>query len=91
MNTAIGEPPSGPNDHRPDPRPRPLATGPAVAAAVLLAIPLVALALVGTYARSGPTLWGFPFFYWYQMMWVILTPIFTVLAYLVIKRARGDR
>ncbi len=22
--------------------------------------------------RTAPTFWGFPFFYWYQMLWVIL-------------------
>ncbi|HEY7010019.1 MAG TPA: DUF3311 domain-containing protein [Jatrophihabitantaceae bacterium] len=56
--------------------------------AILLGIPLVALALVPTYSSATPKLWGWPFFYWYQVLWVLLTPIFTWGAYLVIVRAR---
>ena len=41
-------------------------------AGVLLALPLVALAWVGSYARKDPELWGFPFFIWYQFLWVFL-------------------
>jgi hypothetical protein len=62
-----------------------------VLAGVLLAIPLVALALVPTYASHTPVLWGFPFFYWYQLLWVILTPLFTYAAYVLIVRARRQR
>jgi hypothetical protein len=25
------------------------------------------------YVRTTPALWGFPFFYWYQFGWVLLT------------------
>jgi hypothetical protein len=60
-------------------------------AGVLLAIPLVALALVPTYASHTPKLWGFPFFYWYQLLWVLLTPLFTWAAYVLIIRARRQR
>ncbi len=56
--------------------------------AVLLAIPCVALALVPIYSRTTPSVAGFPFFYWYQLLWVILTPILTWAAYLLIKRGR---
>ncbi|CAJ63456.1 MULTISPECIES: DUF3311 domain-containing protein [Frankia] len=41
-------------------------------AAVVLAVQVVALLLVGTYARHGPRLWGFPFFYWYTLLWLLL-------------------
>ena len=41
-------------------------------AGVLLVIPLIALALVPTYSSETPKLWGFPFFYWYQLAWVFL-------------------
>jgi hypothetical protein len=67
---------------------RRLPMGTVVVAGVLLVIPLVALAIVPVYARSGPHLWGFPFFYWYQFVWVILTAGFTYGAYLVVQRAR---
>jgi hypothetical protein len=71
------------------PSTRPLPASAKVAAGVLLAIPLLALALVPTYSHETPTLWGFPFFYWYQLLWVILTPAFTWSAYLVIAKARS--
>ena len=71
-------------------RPRRLPTGAALAVAVLLLIPLVALALVPVYSSTTPTLWGFPFFYWYQILWVLITPVLTYTAYLIIKRVRGE-
>jgi hypothetical protein len=70
---------------------RPLPLGAKVLCGILLAIPLVALALVPTYSYETPRLWGFPFFYWYLLLWVIITPVFTGAAYLVIVRARKDR
>jgi hypothetical protein len=62
-----------------------------VAAVVLLAIPCAALAAVPLYSRTTPVLWGFPFFYWYQLLWVLITPVLTYAAYVVIQRARGKR
>jgi hypothetical protein len=74
----------------PDNTPRPLPTGVAVAAGVLLAIPILALLIVPIYAKKGPELWGFPFFYWYQLLWVFLAASFTYLAYDLIERARRE-
>jgi Protein of unknown function (DUF3311) len=68
-----------------------LPRGAAVLAGILLLIPCVALAAVPTYSRETPKLWGWPFFYWYQVLWVLITPVLTYAAYVVIKRARGDR
>jgi hypothetical protein len=62
-----------------------------VIAGALLAIPLVALAIVPVYSKDGPHLWGFPFFYWYQFLWVFLASGFTFAAYVVITRARAQR
>ena len=68
-----------------------LPTGVAVTVGVLLAIPVLALVIVPIYARSGPELWGFPFFYWYQFAWVFLASLFTFSAYGLIERTRrGD-
>lgn len=72
----------------PLPAPRPLPLGVMVLAGLLLAVPLVALALVPTYSKKNPQLWGFPFFYWYQFLWVFLASAFTWAAYVVIARAR---
>jgi hypothetical protein len=41
-----------------------------VGIAVLLVVQVVALLLVGSYARADPRLWGFPFFYWYTLLWL---------------------
>jgi Protein of unknown function (DUF3311) len=59
-------------------------------AGALLAVPLLALLIVPIYARSGPELLGFPFFYWYQLAWVFLAAGFTQAAYGVITRARHE-
>jgi hypothetical protein len=67
-----------------------LPTGVAVAVAVLLAIPVLALLVVSIYAQDGPRLWGFPFFYWYQFLWVFLASGFTYAAYALIARTRGE-
>ena len=34
-----------------------------------------------TYAKVDPQLWGFPFFYWYQLMWVFLSAILVSISY----------
>ena len=60
-------------------------------AGVLLALPLVALAWVGSYARKDPELWGFPFFIWYQFLWVFLCSGLTYTAYKLVLRARPHR
>ena len=65
-----------------------LSTGTKVAAAILLAIPLIAILWVPFYGKSSPELWGFPFFYWYQLLWVLLTGVFTTAAHQVIKNDR---
>ncbi len=60
-------------------------------AGVLLAIPVVALLLVGTYARKDPVLAGFPFFIWYQFLWVFLCSALTFTAYRIVLKARPHR
>lgn len=48
----------------------------------LLLLPALGLMFPGIYARSTPELFGFPFFYWYQVAWIILTGIITGIVYL---------
>jgi len=55
---------------------------------VLLAASLVGTLWVPFYARSKPALGGFPFFYWYQMIWIPIVAILSWLAYLLTKAAR---
>jgi hypothetical protein len=49
---------------------------------VLLAIPYVALLWLPFYNHRMPSLLGFPFFYWYQLLWV---PITSLLLYVVYR------
>jgi hypothetical protein len=62
-----------------------------IVAAVLLAIPVVALLWVDSFARVEPTLGGFPFFIWYQFLWVFLCAACTWAAYRVVLAARSGR
>lgn len=64
---------------------RHMPTGLVVVVAVLILIPIVALMWVSSYARHGPELWGFPFFYWYQFCWVFVTAILTTIAYRIVR------
>ena len=52
---------------------------------VLLALPYIALCFPAIYARATPALFGFPFFYWYQFAWVIITSALLYVVYLLIK------
>ncbi|AEU37035.1 DUF3311 domain-containing protein [Granulicella mallensis] len=52
---------------------------------VLLALPYLGLCFPKLYARATPTLFGFPFFYWYQFAWVVLTSFLLYLVYRQLK------
>ncbi len=57
-------------------------------AAVLLAIPVVALLWVDSYARETPRLGGVPFFFWYQFLWVFICAGLTFAAHRLVLAAR---
>ncbi len=48
---------------------------------LLLLLPVMGLLWVPFYDRPGPALFGFPFFYWYQLAWVPLTSLLISLAW----------
>jgi hypothetical protein len=54
---------------------------------LLLALPYLGLCFPGLYARATPTLLGFPFFYWYQFAWVVVTSGLLWVVYLNIRSA----
>ena len=62
-----------------------------VAAGVLLAIPVVALMWVDSYSKVEPKLGAFPFFIWYQFVWVFLCSAMTYAAYRLVLAARPHR
>ena len=70
-----------------DPRWRPTPTKFIVAAILLLAI--VVPLLVPTYTRVEPRLFGFPFFYWYQLAWVFLAAALCGLSFWLLRRERA--
>lgn len=52
---------------------------------LLLLVPFIGLLWVPLYNRQTPALWGFPFFYWYQLVWVPITAFLTWLVYRVTR------
>jgi hypothetical protein len=59
------------------------------AAYVLLVLPFVGTLVPSIYNRAGPPLFGMPFFYWYQLAWVLVTAVLLGL-FLALTRARHD-
>ncbi|MBH5336920.1 DUF3311 domain-containing protein [Streptomyces pactum] len=62
-----------------------------VVVGLCLLAPFVAMVWVDSYAKIEPTLWGIPFFYWYQMLWVPLSALLTWVAYILVRRERRAR
>ena len=54
----------------------------------LLLIPLIGTLIPPIYNHDGPRIIGIPFFYWYQMVWIVISVAITVLVY---RRTRGER
>ena len=61
------------------------------AATILLLVPIVGLLWVSSYARAEPVVAGFPFFIWYQFVWVFLCSACTAAALRLIRIARPRR
>ena len=40
---------------------------------ILFVLPFIAMLWVSSYNRVTPELFGFPFFYWYQLLWVLIS------------------
>ncbi|MCP9944640.1 DUF3311 domain-containing protein [Streptomyces somaliensis] len=73
---------------------QPVVTPVRVVIALCLVAPFVAMLWVGSYARTEPVFIGVPFFYWYQMLWVLLSTALTMVAYRLWhrdQRARASR
>jgi Protein of unknown function (DUF3311) len=52
-------------------------------ARLLLILPFIAVLWVPFYNRTQPTLWSLPFYYWYQMLWILLGAVVIGLVYLL--------
>lgn len=53
---------------------------------LLLVVPFIATLWPPFYASETPTLWGIPYFYWYQFMWVLISAVLTGLVYLAVRQ-----
>lgn len=51
----------------------------------LLALPYLGLCFPALYARASPALFGMPFFYWYQLAWVLGTAVLLAVVYVKVK------
>ncbi|MFF4018198.1 DUF3311 domain-containing protein [Streptomyces sp. NPDC001843] len=59
--------------------------------AVCLIAPFVALLWVGSYTKADPAFIGIPFFYWYQMLWVLISTVLTMTAHQLWRRDQRAR
>jgi hypothetical protein len=56
---------------------------------LLLFLPFIGTLLPPLYNHLRPTFAGLPFFYWYQLAWVVVTPV--LLGIVVAFTGEGDR
>jgi hypothetical protein len=75
----------------PQPRRVPVVTAARAGAAVCLVLPLVAMLWVNSYTRLTPAFIGIPFFYWYQISWVMITCALTAIAYGLVRHDEHAR
>jgi Protein of unknown function (DUF3311) len=40
------------------------------------------------YNKAEPTLLGIPFFYWFQLLWVLVSAVFTAVVYLMTRKSQ---
>jgi len=56
----------------------------------LLLVPFVATLVPPMYARREPELFGFPFFYWYQIVWIVISAVLVWAVYMRTRERRHD-
>ena len=59
-----------------------------IVVSVILLVAIIVPLLVSTYDRRDPELFGFPFFYWYQLVWVFICAALCGLSFWLLKRER---
>jgi hypothetical protein len=48
---------------------------------VLLVLPFIGILWVSSYDSADPALFGIPFFYWYQFLWIFISAALTAVVY----------
>ncbi|HEV3423491.1 MAG TPA: DUF3311 domain-containing protein [Paraburkholderia sp.] len=56
----------------------------------LLLLPWIAMIWVPSYNKVEPQLFDFPFFYWYQLLWVLISAVITALVYFKTRKRSAD-
>jgi hypothetical protein len=56
----------------------------------LLLLPWIAMVWVPSYNKLEPQWWGFPFFYWYQLLWVLISAVITAFVYYMTRMPPGN-
>ena len=69
----------------------PFVTPARVTAALCVVAPFVAVLTVPLYNKRSPQIAGVPFFFWWQLLWVLVTAALMGLAYFVIRREESAR
>jgi hypothetical protein len=52
-------------------------------ARLLLIVPFVAMLWVSSYNFAEPMLAGIPFFYWYQLLWILISAVLIAFVYVM--------
>ena len=78
--------PDRPDLEDPDRDPRWRVTPTKIVVTIILVAAIVIPLLTSTYSRDAPRLFGFPFFYWYQFIWVFLAAGACYLCYVLLRR-----
>ena len=55
---------------------------------LLLFVPLVGVLIPAFYNKRTPTLFDIPLFYWYQLLWIAISVICTIVVY---RATRGQK
>ena len=90
MSTASDRPGS-PDRAQPPTGGRPILSPLRAVAAVCVIAPFVAMLWIPSYNKTNPKLLGFPFFYWYQLLWVVITAVLMVIAVQAVKHDNNAR
>ena len=56
---------------------------------LLLLVPFIAILWVASYASGEPALFGVPFFYWYQFLWILISAVLTAVVYFATREPEG--
>jgi Protein of unknown function (DUF3311) len=52
-------------------------------ARLLLILPFISMLWVSSYNTAEPMVAGIPFFYWYQLLWILISAVLIAIVYVV--------